>query len=505
MAGEDLILLAGGPGNQSGASVKGCVVKRSVWEVSIPSDFFIANGEALYEESFNDQTIDFDDVDTVEISGNFSNAIVGMYIYIYNVDQGTNAIGFYEILTATGTELTFSSTGVKAGVQIDTDETDVSYSIGGTRVKSGGEIADIEGANDDVFTELVGNSVEVLHNKSEAPGSALTLDADSTALYQLVFTGCIHDASVPDNNFVRATQESDMPVLTMGNNAFSSSGKRLLLRSLSITGARANSKVVDITGDLSEARECVFAQTSNGVNALEALSLTDSSAYGCKITSVSTHATEGAVVLFRGTLNSSTVESVARGMRLESASNRVSSAIGNTFKGSGANAAIYVANPNATSGPIIVAYNMIYNYAEGLKLDPMGDINELAQPEIHNNVMWLANVGSSIGVQNDDVATSVLAIINNNFIGNVVTRYQMGQLLIENDIVLTADPFNGAAGGDFTLNNVAGGGALVRGAKWPSDLDLDGTDEDFASGGALQLAAGGGAVHPIGAGVGLIG
>ncbi len=40
------------------------------------------------------------------------------------------------------------------------------------------------------------------------------------------------------------------------------------------------------------------------------------------------------------------------------------------------------------------------------------------------------------------------------------------------DLTLTADPFNNAAGGDFTLNNVAGGGAAVRGKGLPSYLDM---------------------------------
>ena len=36
------------------------------------------------------------------------------------------------------------------------------------------------------------------------------------------------------------------------------------------------------------------------------------------------------------------------------------------------------------------------------------------------------------------------------------------------EIVLTADPFTNAAGGDFSLNNVAGGGAAIREVGWPT-------------------------------------
>lgn len=64
------------------------------------------------------------------------------------------------------------------------------------------------------------------------------------------------------------------------------------------------------------------------------------------------------------------------------------------------------------------------------------------------------------------------------------------------NITLTADPFTNAAGGDFSLNNTAGGGAAIRGKAYPLTLAGQTNHRDI---GALQHQASGGGglmVHP---------
>ena len=60
------------------------------------------------------------------------------------------------------------------------------------------------------------------------------------------------------------------------------------------------------------------------------------------------------------------------------------------------------------------------------------------------------------------------------------------------DVTLTADPFTNAAGGDFSLNSTAGGGAAAKGTGFPGVTSFIGTGHNDI--GALQSAAGGGAV-----------
>lgn len=45
----------------------------------------------------------------------------------------------------------------------------------------------------------------------------------------------------------------------------------------------------------------------------------------------------------------------------------------------------------------------------------------------------------------------------------------------DGEITLTADPFTNAAGGDFSLNNTAGGGALLRQLGYPTEIGIKGS------------------------------
>ena len=74
-----------------------------------------------------------------------------------------------------------------------------------------------------------------------------------------------------------------------------------------------------------------------------------------------------------------------------------------------------------------------------------------------------------------------------------------GPALNEGFITLTADPFTNAAGGDFSLNNTAGGGAALRAAGYPSSFpglstltypNVGAQIPEPATAGALMRAAG---------------
>lgn len=69
--------------------------------------------------------------------------------------------------------------------------------------------------------------------------------------------------------------------------------------------------------------------------------------------------------------------------------------------------------------------------------------------------------------------------------GNIDTSTFYGDE-IYNFITLTADPFTNAAGGDFSLNNTAGGGALLRALSYPTSFPGISTT-DYTSVGAAQL------------------
>lgn len=104
---------------------------------------------------------------------------------------------------------------------------------------------------------------------------------------------------------------------------------------------------------------------------------------------------------------------------------------------------------------------------------------------VSNSVAW-GSGGSSQWYNSG--GTTVMHCQFNNFIGNMgAADADEGNWPVYNETALTADPFTSSA--DLTLNNTAGGGAVVRGAGYPAYID----------GGAWQhqdAAAGGGIVVP---------
>ena len=108
--------------------------------------------------------------------------------------------------------------------------------------------------------------------------------------------------------------------------------------------------------------------------------------------------------------------------------------------------------------PYVVRSNVFYNNTEGVK------INNVSRGEIllfHNN-LFVSNTTAidSANPKSFDMARCA-------FYGN--TTDIGANVNIDKDldrITLTADPFVDAANGDFNINNAAGGGAVLRSAKY---------------------------------------
>lgn len=108
------------------------------------------------------------------------------------------------------------------------------------------------------------------------------------------------------------------------------------------------------------------------------------------------------------------------------------------------------------------------------------------------NCVAEANTGTGFNVTGNDVVVNLLncAYYNNGTnvtLGTGKFSFNIG------GITGTGSFFTNAAGGDFTLNNTAGGGADLRSAGYPGELPVGGTG--YVDIGALQVqasAAGGG-------------
>jgi hypothetical protein len=111
-----------------------------------------------------------------------------------------------------------------------------------------------------------------------------------------------------------------------------------------------------------------------------------------------------------------------------------------------------------------IAGNIIYgNINHGIELN----VDSAMQTTINDNVV-MNNSGYGIAATVDSSAINdrrAAGIINRNaFLNNALGNHS-GISAGANDTILTADPFVNAAAGDFNLNNVAGGGAVLRGTS----------------------------------------
>lgn len=114
-----------------------------------------------------------------------------------------------------------------------------------------------------------------------------------------------------------------------------------------------------------------------------------------------------------------------------------------------------------------VSHNIVYDCVDGI------DVSDQALATngsccFDHNIIWDVTNGI-VG----DVANAAVVVAYANAIGHVTTSRLVNKLRLFDDIVLTASPFVDYSGGDFTINNDPGGGALLRAAGFPVQMAYD--------------------------------
>lgn len=87
-------------------------------------------------------------------------------------------------------------------------------------------------------------------------------------------------------------------------------------------------------------------------------------------------------------------------------------------------------------------------------------------PVLQNCIAY-ANTAYGVRSESGGATQGKGATMNFNAFGANGTAARSNVIAGANDVTLTADPFTNAAGGDFTLNTTAGGGAALRAAGFP--------------------------------------
>ena len=228
--------------------------------------------------------------------------------------------------------------------------------------------------------------------------------------------------------------------------------------------------------DRASAFNCKFKAVASGC--LKAVHLSKGTLFGCYVESPTVGVfldlgnSEGRIyncILTDGGAGSSTY-----GIHFENTSNRGVAAVGNTLWGWDSDGILCAQDRNVNE-PSLICNNIFYN---------------IGGYGVNNT--WTANTFHGIAI----FANAFGSITSGNYGG-------WGDNDIFDTINLSADPFTNAAGGDFTLNNTAGGGALLRATAYPTDIDLDGTQDNFLDMGPLnhEDAGGGGWFHPLAGGI----
>ena len=166
----------------------------------------------------------------------------------------------------------------------------------------------------------------------------------------------------------------------------------------------------------------------------------------------------------------------------------------------------------ANGGPLTIVGNIFYGNGHDIEVtvadnvliesndfvSTTGDSVVFTQdspwPLIVNNIF--SNVGGyDVNWSGGDSAV-VLWFIQSNAHYNPGSGRYNGLIRNAGDIILTGSPFTNPSGGDFSLNDTAGAGALCRGAAYPQSI---GAASNYRDVGALQHTAGGvGRSHGLG-------
>lgn len=119
---------------------------------------------------------------------------------------------------------------------------------------------------------------------------------------------------------------------------------------------------------------------------------------------------------------------------------------------------------------VILKQCVIYNNtSDGVKLNQNANVQSL----VSINGIYYNNGGYGIngpGVETAAAPFTQLLQLNNAFGANSSGARNTGVPSDTSDISLSANPFNNAGSGDFSLNSTAGGGAACNGAGWQSPI-----------------------------------
>lgn len=309
-------------------------------------------------------------------------------------------------------------------------------------------------------------------------GSAQTISVSGTGLAPVLARG--YTTTIGDGGLYQMDQR------------LSVTGELVSIEGMDVLVDASGFFAIDISGDLSQAYRCIGKNTH--ATALGGMQVSDGSIEHCLAIAEGASMSVGGVrVNSGGLVGSRVIVADGRvGVEVENGF-RQNFIMLNQIRGGGlAAGGRGIKLDGLDFGGTRVLLNSIFNFENGIFLEeiPLATANIIT--------LLMLNLMSSVtnGIRNNQagVVETTVRIIGNAINAGTAEYSGFGDLPILNPISLTSDPWTDVANDDWSLNNLAGAGALVRGLGIPTDYDLDGVQDNFMSPGAFQLqsAAGGG-------------
>jgi len=316
------------------------------------------------------------------------------------------------------------------------------------------------------------------------PGAHVTFSKAATVtapVHLRGYTSTIGDGGLFQCHFSSATYK------------FAISGHQIIAEGLDIKGSRA-AVLLDITGKNATVYRSIITTDSSTGQAVNMLYANILNSHIVGEGSSSTHTVRSA----GGCVSNCLIESNGADKAIEMKSAYACIISNNVIIGAGTDIGIEM---NGTTTLINAATgNRIYNFNDGIKIVQMPGVSGYPYIIQANSIYDVAT-----GINNADTEQTTMRLIGNGIGGATTARYSgFGDAPILQDIVLTADPYVDAANDDLTLNNTAGGGALLRAAGFPINMPYDWANMteketyEGAGGGGVLVPQG---LHPIGAGI----
>ena len=212
-------------------------------------------------------------------------------------------------------------------------------------------------------------------------------------------------------------------------------------------------------------RNCVFTTSTTSIS-IDAFSLDRILVENCffNASSVTTSNSTYGAVNAKGCIFTGNAVKAGNTSGLVLAGNAPDHIFGNVVYTLASNAhdGIRLLNMDSNGEPGILL-NAIYGFDTGIMLDELDNAYTFGRSITHNII-----VGAVTGIDTNDATNEIAVPMAQNAFYDCTTDVDSN---IENNwpqidkISLTADPFVDAANEDFSLNDTAGGGALLRGAR----------------------------------------